>query len=257
MTTTCTRDYILTVNHGLTVDAYWTFDNFDIEAGPTLVQIDQTAGIKLFSTGAWFGWPTPPPLNNTPGKIGNGLGFQQEGVAAGTDSGSVASLRLSSTNGWSVFFWFNVNNWAPSYSVYPLVDWKFGLPSEMRIQFGDFPAVHQLLFNITDSTGADYSPAPFSPTLNTWYFMHVFYDPVSAKVGYQINNGAKVLSASSNPVFNVSANGDLEFFQNWPGSDTSNYGPIIDEFGMKLSRVLTPTEVSFLYNSGSGRTWPL
>lgn len=261
MSTVCTKDYILTVNHALTLDAYWTFEQMaqDLVFPGSWSIVDHVGSIPVTWSGVWGPGGPNFPLQLQSGFIGNGLSYIQEGSGAHFASANVEpKLKLQTANGWSVFFWFKVVNWAAAYSQYPQINWRFANNSDFFLQFGDFPAVHDLEFLIDDDNFNSYTPANFPITLNTWYFLHLFYDPVATAVGYQVNNGSRVLAAGPPPLFTPAvSSGFLDFFQNWPAADTSNVGLMVDEFGMKLSRILTPTELSFLYNSGSGRTWPL
>lgn len=259
VSTSCSKNYTITIDSPVTVDAYWTFDRFSINGMGALTQTDEVHGITLTDHSTGNG-PTPP-LQNVSGFIGDGLGYLMEGSFAGTQTASPDTrVDIQSVNGWSIFFWFKVVTWSTNplpYSNYPDVQWTFANTSELDIQVGDF-GVQEVLFNLVDDNSNTYNPANFSPALGTWYFLHFFYDPVSQKVGYSINNGSAVVAAGPPPSFTPGLGGGfLEFFQRWPNPDTANTGIIVDEFGMKLSRILTPSEVAFLYNSGAGRTWPL
>lgn len=250
MSTTCTKDYVLTVNHALTVSAYWTLE----ETGSTSDRVDSANGIHLTPL-----FPLQTGETNGTGIIGNGLAcLQMDGSSGFNISGPfIPQLATAGVNGWSVFGWFKVVTWATtSWSVYPNLEYDGDNNIEAQLQINpDGPNAAQ--FFIRDNNGNDYSPADFNPTLGTWYFFHIFFDPVQVKVGYSINNGSAVYASGPAPSFIATTSGAFGFGSWWGSANTALTGVIFDEVGLKLDRKLTAAEQTFLYNSGSGRTWPI
>lgn len=245
----CSKEYTLTVDSSLIVAAYWAFS----ESGDSADRVDSVASVHLIPN------VTPSAFNSAPGKFANGFGFEENGSGDFQNFNPIVgepTLRIQSSNGWSVFLWFKINSWGLFWATEPLIDFtQIGSPAELRIQTDSF-AAHQLDIFGSDDLHNSFSPTPFSPTLATWYFLHVFFDPILGQVGYSINNGAAVMDVTP-MVFGARAAGNLQLFEAWGAGTTGNIDVVIDEMGFKLDRNLTPAEVSFLYNSGAGRTWPL
>lgn len=249
-TIACTKDYTITVNPGLTVSAYWTFQ----ETGTSTDRVDSVTGVHL----------TPnfqSALTNETGKFGNGLGFiMRDALAYFQTATNVPALGYGS-NGFSVFFWFNVQNWGnpppffDAYVVEPLI--TYNVSHGLRLQFIPDALGGQLTFSLQDDNFNTFTPASFRPALNTWYFVHVFFDPVLTQFGYSINNGSNVYDPAVGVTVAAFANGYVQLVQNWSSGDTTTNALTIDELGFKLDRNLTAAEVSILYNSGTGVTWPI
>ncbi len=100
------------------------------------------------------------------------------------------------------------------------------------------------------STQTEVSATVFgTPSTNVLYFVAGWIDTVNNKIGISVNNGTpNTLTYSSGirdstAVFDIGARG--LFADTWDG--------LIDEVGA-WSRVLTPTELTRLYNAGAGMT---
>ena len=247
MSTTCTKDYILTVNHGLTVNAYWTFS----ESGSSSDRVDSVAALHLVPN-------AQTALTDEPGRFTNGLGFLERGTFSNFITAIVAQLANTGP-GFSIFFWFNVSDWpsAANYAVNPFIEMTQLGSSGFFIKWVPDGLGGQLVIQVNDDNHNPFAPAPFRPTLGVWYFVHAFFDPVLTQVGYSINNGSNLYDPTLGATFAPFPNGRLQIGQTWSSGDTTTNAITIDELGFRLDRKLTPTEVAFLYNSGSGRTWPL
>ena len=89
-----------------------------------------------------------------------------------------------------------------------------------------------------------------APSLNTWYFISVRYDKTNDKIGISINNGAwDELSVPDGGIY-VNTATDLEVAY----STGYNYADAdIDSVHIWKGRLLEADELTFMYNSGSGR----
>ena len=116
---------------------------------------------------------------------------------------------------------------------------------------------NRFVFQVFDNAGTIIGSAVAnqlgSPALATWYFIAGWHDSVNNQVGIQINNGAADTAATSGVIADKSANFRMGA-QNT--SETSFWDGLIDEFGF-WKRVLTPQEISTLYNSGNGLAYGL
>lgn len=265
MSTSCQKALKLTVNSvPIGPDAYWTLD----EAAGN--RVDKVHAINLTPGGGGL-------ITAQPALFSNGLGFAEKGAGVSNLATPVtANLRIQTNNGWSWCFWFKVQDWAPPvpapWNQSPTLLWAGGAtfaitviwdPVDTALFCQDGSVPNSVGFQFSDNNLNLYCGVPLVVAIGAWNFAHVFYDPVAAQCGYQINNGVRINAPQgsgppSAPLFaGPSANANLIFSQNWRLADTTNIPVIVDEMLFKLSRVLTPTEVAFLYNGGAGRTWPI
>lgn len=97
-----------------------------------------------------------------------------------------------------------------------------------------------------------YSASNTAPAINGWHFVVVWRDSADGKVRMQVDNGTIYVSASaSNPTAGANT---LAFGQ--AGSSTSaRLSGRIQRWGWIKGSFLTADERTYLYNSGTGRTW--
>lgn len=88
-----------------------------------------------------------------------------------------------------------------------------------------------------------------APATNVFYFLYGFHDSVNNLVGISVNNGALDTTSHTLGVFNSTA----DFSIGKDGAATRFWDGAIDGVAF-WKKVLTATEVTALYNSGSGRT---
>lgn len=242
------------------IDAWWTFEGTEPDGFGSQMYVDGLNGIKLDSSNFFA---PPYPMQSQAGFRGNALTFvDTSGNAAFSSQNLEPKLKLTGS-GWSLFFWFNVVRWADDppfgtgWSTPPTLDLKWG-PGEVFIQFDPLDngtGPNKITIDVTDDNFNDYlTTLPISPTVGSWTFFHIFFDPVLTQVGYQLNNGAKVLDPTAGVVFAPNTHGFLELLQSWSDLNSAQVSLQIDELGLKLSGMLTPAEVTSLYNAGAGRT---
>lgn len=269
MSIACQKQYQLTVNPvSISPDAYWTLDE---AAGNRIDKVNATA---LVPGGGGI-------LEALPALFSNGVGFPEKGAGLSNLANTAVSTLAPQGGGWSWWFWFNVQNWPPTipapWNIPPTMlfgDPGFGPgaayritivwdPTDTNLFCQDGLSLNTVGTQWSDNSGNIYCGAPLPVTTGIWYFMHMFYDSVAGKVGYQVNHGSLVyatqgLGPPANPTFaGPNRNGQLNIAQQWVLADTATVAVIIDEMGFKLSRMLTDSEVAYLYNAGNGRTWPL
>lgn len=92
------------------------------------------------------------------------------------------------------------------------------------------------------------NPTVLTPSV--WYFIVIYHDSVNNIISISINNGIPVTAAYSAGIL---INGSSLFFG---GSVATTFlNGILDEIGF-WKRILTPAEITSLYNAGSGLTYP-
>lgn len=245
---TCSRPLSITITGASLASFYWTLD----EAGTAANRVDKVAALPLFPSGAGN------VITGAPALFNNGLAFIEAATFSSYDSGTDPQLKIQGAAGYSFWGWFKVLDWPvfPSYSVEKQFRFHNTLgPSIDNTMVWDSFNKH-VEFTFNDNAFNTYNLADFVPVTGTWYFFHMFFDPVSTKVGYSINNGANVLGPAG-AAYVANTNGIITLSQTWALPDTATNALLLDEFGVNLSRILTPAEVTFLYNAGAGRTWPV
>lgn len=249
MSVACQKQYTLTVQTPIPVDAYWTME----EIGLATNRVDKVHSVALIPN-------AQTGIDASTGKIGNGLGFYERGDTLGSIFTTPNTTNLSITNnlGWSCCMWINVLT-ADSFSSGQQITWSDGFLQSFQIHGTNFLGNYRVDFQIGDANGNFFFPPNWFPVLGVWNFLHVFYDPVSQTVGWSINLGAPNVAVGPIPFFGEpnAAHFDIrDNFQNAPGGP-GTLAVVIDEVAMKLTRIFTATELSSLYNGGAGRTWPL
>lgn len=92
-----------------------------------------------------------------------------------------------------------------------------------------------------------------APNLDTWYFIVAWHDAAGDTVNIQINNGTADSLATSNVGPNNSTSAfSLGVYK--PSAPQDYFDGVIDEVAM-WKRVLSAAEKTWLYNSGTGRTF--
>jgi concanavalin A-like lectin/glucanase superfamily protein len=89
-----------------------------------------------------------------------------------------------------------------------------------------------------------------SPSTGTWYFLIGYHDAATDVVGVRINNGSATTAALTIGVSNTNASFRIG---SWDGNFSFVDG-LVDQVGF-WRRLLTSDEQTWLYNSGSGRSY--
>ena len=99
----------------------------------------------------------------------------------------------------------------------------------------------------TDGTGATASTTGIVLSGDTWYFGVIRHDVSAKTISVQINNGT---------IFEATYTGNpFDYDQNLRLIESGTPGGAIDAFSI-WDRILTPTEITYLYNSGIGKEYP-
>lgn len=226
----------------VTVDAYWTFEELTIQ------YVDKVSGILLQPS---------DHLDTVTGKIGNGARLTEFNQFGGTNTQQVSNAANNliytpgTSKGINVFFWINYS--------------EFGTdePSALINSYGNGWKIE--ISTIDDTTLWLQLTLQSTPTvvtltseslLNTWTFVAFTWDATTKVLKIYIN-GTLVSTTSS--VNGPAGAFDFGQIQETFGSTThiqDNF--IIDELGIAYSvGAYTQAQITALYNSGAGKTWPL
>lgn len=86
-------------------------------------------------------------------------------------------------------------------------------------------------------------------SLATWYFLVAQHDPVANTIALSINNGTPNSAAHSAGIFDGTGT-----FRIGGDSFAENFDGLVDQVGI-WKRLLTGAEITWLYNSGAGRSY--
>lgn len=229
----CSKHYIPTT---VDVAAYWTLDETD----PSVFRVDSVTGLLLVPTGG--------TQAGTPALISNGVPFTSSVGSADYAVGGSAQIGHLAADDLSVWGWVRINSLGNAPVVggpavlYILGAFHIGIsvgsnsdPQDCRI-FSESDSVY-----IPLSTGA-------------WHFFVLVWNHTTQKWGYSIDNAAITYLPTVVAMGNE-LSGDLQLQSQWLGGLTGE--AIFDEIGIVTTGLLNPTQMTYLYNGGAGRTWPL
>jgi hypothetical protein len=192
-------------------------------------------------------------LTYTAGKSGNAFTFN--GTTAYVDMGDVMDVGI---NSWTYSFWFNANSITDYTSLFSKM--LAGSSQGRIISFFEFG---KLVFFFQPETSINAQVASTTTiSTNTWYHVTLVLDRLDKLKIYlngTLNNG----TASNNNLvpFVVSNYNTNHPFRIGAQTAGNNVDPIaflngkIDEFNV-WNRVLTTTEITELYNAGTGKFYP-
>lgn len=93
-----------------------------------------------------------------------------------------------------------------------------------------------------------------SPTQGTWYWVYAYYDSAAQTIGISVNNGAIDTTAVANVIFATTAGFTIGANLS-SGAIANPLDGSIDEVSI-WRRTLNYSERAFIYNGGTGRTYP-
>jgi hypothetical protein len=193
-------------------------------------------------------WSDSVGSNNLTNNGGVTVGTPKLGAGSaefdGTNTLSLAStpaVTLDGTTSFTLAGWFRTSSTATQTVV--------------GKKDGASPSTEYILLLLSSGTslrwdvGSDNVTASTILSINTWYFFVAQYDTTSGNCGISVNAGSFATTSAtpatiSNPFYIGSRDNTLSFFEG-----------VIDEVGI-WKRLLTSGEISDLYNSGSGLSYP-
>lgn len=235
--TVCSKNFTLTLGAGLTATAYYTLNSADGSGN----LIDSVASLPMFKQ-AGLASAYVPAL------ISNGI-ERTDTLKTQYTTGLVAALPYPDTGGWSEWGWFKILGQGSASVGSELIFATFF--SSIFIDVGNTDNPGNVEVSWTDSLFQSVQTYLTVSTGN-WHFFHLYFDPVTQKIGISIDNGAPTLTGTG-VVWGVSAKSVWDFF----GPSVSFGLDIVwDEIGLKLDRKLTSAEQTALWNGGAGKTYP-
>jgi len=238
---TCTKAFSLNVAGDPA--AWWKME----EAGDP--RIDAVNGISLIrSSGA------PVPTRQA-GKVN----FAEQYQLAGNQSVIYTTFDWPNfgyqAKGFDFYFWVNLVV-APGTSPIFTFCWY-----DIQDAVGNVLFTFKLIWNLNTRILTGSGPgatvtASHNPAFNSFHLIRFFYSTASGKLGIQIDDGAKTLSALSVPPIAVSPIGTLTLLVSTIAPDFTGIQAKLDEYSFWM--FLTPDAIANkVFNGGVGNTWPL
>lgn len=184
------------------------------------------------------------------GKLGTGVQYV---TSDGTFTAINTNASLNPTGSFTYAGWVNFNTTAGGAALIS----KY-IDHSSNVGFFLLLTSPNLLWGLVDSSGTAMKNLVSTPTVttNTWYYVVAYYDAGTGTQGLIINNGTP--DTLSNPSIDFITQDDFSMGaidgSNGPPS-SNNLDGIMDDWGY-WSRTLTPTELTTLYNSGTGTAYP-
>jgi hypothetical protein len=218
---------------------FWGMDETDAAA----TKVDAVAGVGLIlqrGTGAIAA-----------GLHGNALRFTGDNVSQEWQASDEHLLHAAGAS-FSLLAWFKVvSAGQPSSQGGPGFDY---LPYDGGLWFRcGANSVLPHSARVAPQSGSDDSA--FDPAVGAWHLLHLFYDAAAQRFGWSLDGGTETVwpTAVDMPA-TTGAGGILDFVTGFPGPDGE---VLIDDVGLISAGKLPAADVTWLYNSGQGRAWPI
>jgi hypothetical protein len=201
-------------------------------------KLDETSGTRIDSAGS-NNLTDNNTVGSATGKLGNAASF----VAANSEYLSVASTPgLQSSSAFTLAFWVKPNTLSPT-------------AQGLLFKGGASPQIEYLIRLNTNTidffvnSASDFAEVTGINTTE-WWFVVAYYNGTT-NLWVQSESGT-LLTNTGPAVTHATTTNPLEFGRYW---SAAYYSGRIDEVGI-WQRVLTSSERTQLYNSGSGLTYP-
>jgi hypothetical protein len=209
-------------------------------------KLEEASGNRVDSTGRGNdATPTNTP-GNTTGKVGNALNLVRTSSQYVSKLAS-ADVNFGTSTDWSVVFWVKFAS-KPAGSTFLWSRSDAGEVSTWGCYYSS--AADRLRANGTGPAEVSAQADNFGAiSTGTWMFVVIGFTSSSQTLSIQVNNG--VANSATPPSAITVTTGDL-FIGGYLGGE---FDGDIDEFGI-WHRLLTAAEITELYNSGTGITYP-
>lgn len=216
----------------------------------TYYKFDQTSGNATDSVGSLTA--TNVGMTYTSGKINNGASSGTSGANYFETTSVLSETQINT--GWSIQMWLNFNA-LPGAGVYARYHQTFATASGGKRGFdlhylGGTGASTGFGLRVVGATLPEYNSG-VNVTAGTWNHVVTTYDGSTIKIYL---NGTQILSQAS---VSFTVRGDaLNTFTNWFASQRIDTTYAIGDEAAVWTRAINSTEVSQLYNAGSGVQHP-
>jgi hypothetical protein len=195
------------------------------------------------------GTDTAMIYNSSAGKINDGASFNGSTSIISLPSG-VYTL-FSAKSSFSINCWIQLQNYTNQYSIFS-TNTSVGNFSSTGGYFFVDPTTGTLDFYRGDGSGTDEITSSSAVGTNVWTMVSITSDGSNLNLYVNGNSAATAITMTkTSPTQQVGVVGS-EYFN---GTNNDFWPRYIDELGF-WSRALSPSEITQLYNSGSGLQYP-
>lgn len=214
-------------------------------------KLDESSGNAADSAGS--NTLTNANVTYTTGKINNGATFDSTSDTLSIADASQSGLDI--TGNFSISMWVNFTT-LPASGEYQYLYSKWASTGNQRgihIYYYNPAGTRQLTVDLSaDGSTAETIASNQSFSTSTWYHVVFTFTAATSKYNFYVN--ASALGEQTGAKTAILNNTAAASIGNEP-TDTKNIKGMIDEVGI-WSKVLSGTEVTELYNSGSGFSYP-
>jgi hypothetical protein len=213
--------------------------------------MDEASGNRVGSVSGIVMAPTGSAASGT-GLLGNALEFPGESSGRLEADPIAASLAYTAGQDLSFSYWVKltdaIGDRMPAFKF-----WIRDPPtSKATVEAYSWsgPTRYIDAFVVSGSVYGFYEQDPYSPAQDTWYHWVILYDATTHLLSFY-ENGALIGSSTDEVTLPSGPNNILRFDR-----ETSSTPGLIDEFGVWIGHKLTAGQITWLNNSGAGRTHP-
>lgn len=215
--------------------------------------LSEASGNALDAHGSYDLTETSGTIGSGTGKVGNARDFGGD-----TDSEYFVHADNADLSAGDVDFsfacWVKADTWTNS-SGYPVIaskGWTASADTNREWVLFRNAVGNKLTFQVANSTDAgDAVQWGTSPLTATWYHIVCWHDATANEIGITVNDGTPVTTSRSAGV----NDGNRGFCIGASILQGLYFDGLIDEFGF-WKKVLSSSEITELYNSGSGLAYP-
>jgi len=200
-------------------------------------RVDSVAGLSLAVNGT---------VSQVAGKQGNAAG------AIGSPNYlSIADNATMSTGDIDFTFagWVYLTTKTATRALFSKANAADAAGTEYELEYGI--GTDRFVFRVSNGTTQSFANSNSAPAIGTWYFVVCWHDSVNNVIGIQVDNGAAATTAHTGGAQDSAF--PFEVFRAF-GSTYSDGR--VDELAF-WKRILTAQEKTFLYNNGTGVTYPI
>jgi hypothetical protein len=213
--------------------------------------MNEASGNRVGSVSGITMAPTGSAASGT-GLIGNALEFPGEDSGRLEADPVAASLAYTAGQDLSFSYWVKLTD-AIGDRMPAFMFWIRDPPTSkafVEAYSWDGPTRYVDAFVVSGSIYGFYEQDPYSPAQDTWYHWVILYDATTHLLSLY-EDGALIGSSTDEVTLPSGQNNILRF-----NRETLSTPGLIDEFGVWIDHKLTAGQISWLYNSGAGRTYP-
>jgi Concanavalin A-like lectin/glucanases superfamily len=185
-------------------------------------------------------------VSSTTGKVGNAADFERDNTEYLSIADN-AALSMGDID-FSIAGWVQFESLTADDQV--LIS-KGDLFAYATAEFSlELTASDLLRFYVGDGTASDSVIDIVTISTATWYFFYAYHEAATNQMGISVNDGT-VTTGDCGGSYDSGLELTLGRWANFAGG---YHDGLLDQVGI-WKRLLTPAEVTFLYNSGSGRSY--